>query len=104
MKEYAEIGGNLLREIYIKTGSQTMRLAFEISIMYHSERWNGNGYPAGLSGDGIPIAARIMALADVYDTLTSDRVYKKAFRQEQAKKIILEGKNKYFDPLLVESF
>lgn len=103
MKEHAEIGGNLLSEIYIKTGSQTMRLAFEIA-MYHHERWDGNGYPAGLSGDGIPIAARIMALADVYDALTSDRVYKKAFSHEQAKKIILEGKNKHFDPRLVETF
>lgn len=103
MKEHSEIGGNLLSEIYIKTGSQTMRLAFEIA-MYHHERWDGNGYPAGLSGDGIPIAARIMALADVYDALTSDRVYKKAFSHEQAKKIILEGKGKHFDPRLVETF
>ncbi len=103
MKEHSEIGGNLLSDIYIKTGSQTMRLAFEIA-MYHHERWDGNGYPAGLSGDGIPIAARIMALADVYDALTSDRVYKKAFSHQQAREIILEGKNKHFDPRLVETF
>ncbi len=103
MKEHAEIGGNLLSDIYIKTGSQTMRLAFEIA-MYHHERWDGNGYPAGLSGNGIPIAARIMALADVYDALTTDRVYKNAFSHEQAKKIILEGKGKHFDPRLVETF
>lgn len=103
MKEHSEIGGNLLSEIYIKTGSQTMRLAFEIA-MYHHERWDGNGYPAGLSGDGIPIAARIMALADVFDALTSDRVYKKAFSHEQTRKIIIEGKSNHFDPRLVESF
>ncbi len=103
MKEHSEIGGNLLSDIYIKTGSQTMRLAFEIA-MYHHERWDGNGYPAGLSGDGIPIAARIMALADVYDALTSDRVYKKAFSHQRAREIILEGKSKHFDPRLVETF
>ncbi len=103
MKEHAEIGGNLLSDIYIKTGSQTMRLAFEIA-MYHHERWDGNGYPAGLSGDGIPVAARIMALADVYDALTSDRVYKKAFSHEQTKKILLAEKGKHFDPRLIETF
>ena len=72
--------------------------------MYHHEKWDGTGYPAGLSGNGIPVAARIMALADVYDALTTPRVYKEAFSHEKAKQIILEGRDKHFDPDLVDIF
>ncbi len=103
MKEHSSIGGNLLSDIYIKTGSQSMRIAFEVA-MYHHERWDGNGYPAGLSGNGIPIAARIMAVADVYDALTSDRVYKKAFSHEKSRAIIVEGRDTQFDGRLVDAF
>ena len=103
MKEHSVIGGNLLSDIYIKTGSQTMRIAFEVA-MYHHERWDGNGYPAGLAGNSIPIAARIMAIADVYDALTSERVYKKAFSHEKARKIIIAGRGTQFDARLVDAF
>ncbi|MEA3333608.1 MAG: bacteriohemerythrin [Pseudomonadota bacterium] len=103
MKEHSSIGGNLLSDIYVKTGSQTMRMAFEVA-MYHHERWDGNGYPAGLAGNGIPLAARIMAIADVYDALTSDRVYKKAFSHEKAREIIVAGRGTQFDPRLVDAF
>ena len=103
MKDHAKIGGDLISDIYVKTESIAMRLAFEIA-MYHHERWNGTGYPAGLSGNGIPVAARIMALADVYDALTSERVYKKAFAHEKAKSIIIEERGAHFDPRLVDAF
>jgi len=103
MKEHSVIGGNILSQIYLKTGSQTMRIAFEVA-MYHHERWDGNGYPAGLSGNGIPIAARIMAIADVYDALTSERVYKKAFSHEKAREIIVAGRATQFDARLVDAF
>ncbi len=103
MKEHSTIGGNLLSDIYLKTGSQTMRVAFEVA-MYHHERWDGNGYPAGLSGNGIPIAARIMAIADVYDALTSERVYKKAFSHEKSRDIMVEGRGTHFDPRLIDAF
>jgi len=103
MKDHSRIGGDLISDIYLKTGSASLRIAFELT-MYHHEKWDGNGYPAGLSGIGIPIAARIMALADVYDALTTDRVYKKAFHHEKAKQIILEGRGTHFDPDLVDIF
>ncbi len=103
MKHHTLIGGELISEIYVKTKSLPMRLAFEIT-MYHHERWNGKGYPAGLSGNGIPISARITALADVYDALTTNRVYKKAFSHEKAKSIIVEEAGGHFDPRVVEAF
>ncbi|MBN2051155.1 MAG: HD domain-containing protein, partial [Spirochaetales bacterium] len=71
---------------------------------YHHERWDGSGYPEGLKGEDIPLSARIVALADVYDALTSERPYKKAFPHEEAVKIILQERGKHFDPLLVDLF
>jgi len=103
MKEHSRIGGDLISDIYLKTGSPSLRVAFELT-MYHHEKWDGTGYPAGLSGNGIPIAARIMAIADVYDALTTHRVYKKAFSHEKARQIIIEGKARHFDPDLVDVF
>ncbi len=103
MKTHSKIGGDLISDIYLKTGSPSLRVAFELT-MYHHEKWDGTGYPAGLSGTGIPIAARIMALADVYDALTSKRVYKDAFSHEKSKQIIVEDKGIHFDPDLVDIF
>ena len=103
MKEHSKIGGDLISDIYLNAGSPSLRIAFELT-MYHHEKWDGTGYPAGLAGNGIPMAARIMALADVYDALTTHRVYKEAFSHEKAKQIILEGKAKHFDPDLVDIF
>jgi putative two-component system response regulator len=103
MKEHSRIGGDLISDIYLKTGSPSLRIAFELT-MYHHEKWDGTGYPAGLFGNGIPVAARIMALADVYDALTTHRVYKKAFSHEKAKQIIMEGRARHFDPDLVDTF
>jgi HD-GYP domain-containing protein (c-di-GMP phosphodiesterase class II) len=71
---------------------------------YHHEKWNGKGYPEGLAGEDIPLAARIMAVADVFDALTSPRVYKPAFPLEKALSIIEEGKGTQFDPKCVEVF
>jgi len=70
----------------------------------HHERWDGSGYPQGLSGEDIPLAARIVAVADVYDALTSRRAYKDAFSHAEAVKIMLEGKGSHFDPGLIEVF
>ncbi|MBF0436879.1 MAG: response regulator [Magnetococcales bacterium] len=85
--------------------SQTpfLRLAKEITLLHH-ERWDGTGYPKRLSKDEIPISARLMAIADVYDALTSKRVYKPAFSHEMAKKIINEDNGQMFDPDIVEAF
>lgn len=71
---------------------------------YHHERWDGSGYPKGLQGDGIPLAARIMAVADVYDALVSERVYKKAFSREKAEEIIINQSHGQFDPRIIEAF
>lgn len=72
--------------------------------LYHHERWDGNGYPVGLSGTEIPIEARIMSVVDVYDALTSQRPYKKPFTHERSMEIIREGKGTQFDPDLVDQF
>ncbi|MBQ5534852.1 MAG: HD domain-containing protein, partial [Lachnospiraceae bacterium] len=71
---------------------------------YHHERWDGKGYPEGLHGEVIPLSARIMAVADVFDALTSPRVYKPAFPLEKALEIINEGSGSQFDPKVVEVF
>jgi len=70
----------------------------------HHEKWDGSGYPAGLSGKSIPLEGRLMAIADVYDALVSERPYKKAFSHKKACEIIEEGKGSHFDPVLVEVF
>ena len=71
---------------------------------YHHERWDGTGYPYGLSGEAIPLLGRLMAIVDVYDALTSDRPYKRAFSHQDAVRIILDGKGTHFDPDLVSLF
>ena len=70
----------------------------------HNEKWDGSGYPYGLKGENIPLLGRLMAIADVYDALVSQRTYKKPFAHEEAVKIIIEEKGKHFDPILVAVF
>ena len=71
---------------------------------YHHEKWDGTGYPTGIKGNGIPLSARIMAVADVFDALVAERIYKKPFTYEKAMAIITEGAGKHFDPVVVEAF
>ncbi|MCR5530114.1 MAG: hypothetical protein K6F49_12960 [Saccharofermentans sp.] len=73
-------------------------------VAFHHERWDGKGYSEGLHGEDIPLSARIMAVADVFDALTSKRVYKPAFPLQEALNIIEEGKGTQFDPKCVEVF
>lgn len=80
-----------------------LRFAKEIALS-HQEKWDGSGYPQGLSGDAIPTSARLMALADVYDALISRRVYKPPFSHETALSIIAEGRGRHFDPDVVDAF
>jgi len=87
----------------IDTADNFLKFAKEIAYS-HQEKWDGSGYPEGLSGEDIPLSARLMAVADVYDALISKRVYKPAFSHEKAFGIIVEGKGSHFDPILVDCF
>jgi putative two-component system response regulator len=80
-----------------------LQVAREIALAHH-EKWDGGGYPAGLAGDAIPVAARLMALADVFDALTCRRVYKPPIPIEEAVRIIGEGRCRHFDPDVVDAF
>ena len=80
-----------------------LRPALDIPYCHH-EKWDGSGYPRGLSGEAIPIAARIFGVVDVYDALTSDRPYRAAWSKEEVKKYLCEQSGKLFDPEVVDAF
>ncbi len=104
MKQHVLYGCNALEAAEANLGkSSFLSLAREV-IAGHHERWDGTGYPKGLKGDAIPLAGRLMALADVYDALTSRRVYKSAFTHARAVEIITEGRGTHFDPVMVDAF
>jgi putative two-component system response regulator len=84
-------------------GHSFLRVARDIAYCHH-EKWDGSGYPRGLKGEAIPIAGRLMALADVYDALISERRYKPALSHAKAMEIIKQGKGSHFDPDVVEAF
>ncbi|MBN2477497.1 MAG: response regulator [Pirellulales bacterium] len=104
MKQHTTIGAEALRQAVEESACGSfLDMAIDIA-RHHHERYLGTGYPDGLAGDEIPLSARIVALADVYDALTSDRVYKSAFDPEVAKSMIEEEKGQHFDPDVVEAF
>lgn len=101
MKSHSENGDEIIRTSAVKQTNYVVKIAREI-CRWHHERWDGNGYPDGLSGDDIPISAQVVSLADVYDALTSDRCYKKPYSHEQAVNMIMTGQCGAFNPLLLE--
>lgn len=102
IKTHAAIGADILLSLPADWQSiPLVRMAFEI-CRWHHERYDGKGYPDGLKGDGIPIAAQAVALADVYDALTSERCYKKAYSHEDALNMILDGQCGSFNPILLQ--
>ena len=101
MKTHAEIGARMLEDLPFYSDEPLVKAAYEI-CRWHHERFDGRGYPDGLAGDAIPISAQMVALADVYDALTSERVYKKAIPHEEAVQMILEGKCGVFNPVVLE--
>jgi len=104
MQQHTTIGGKCLLGIERRLGtSNFLQMAREIALSHH-EYWDGAGYPAGLAGDAIPLAARIVAIVDVYDALSSTRVYKKAWPHEECVALIRSEAGKRFDPDLVEAF
>ena len=99
MKEHTRIGARILEG----SGIALLDLAREIALRHH-EKWDGHGYPDGLSGEAIPMSARIVAVCDVYDALVTDRVYRRALSEEQALVIMNEGRGGHFDPRVFDLF
>ena len=104
MQLHATMGGRCVGDIETRLGnSNFLQMAREIALCHH-ERWDGTGYPAKMTGEQIPLAARIVAVADVYDALASRRVYKEAYTHEKCVEIIKEGASTAFDPQIVDVF
>jgi putative two-component system response regulator len=99
MKTHSQIGADIIGE----DPSEIMRLAADIALMHH-EKWDGSGYPQGLRGEEIPIESRIVAIADVFDALTSQRPYKEAWPTDKALELIRENAGSQFDPIIVQHF
>lgn len=104
MKQHAIFGVKIIERIQKNTNENAFLKHAKIFAGTHHEKWDGSGYPYGLKGEEIPLQGRIMAVADVYDALISERPYKKAFTHEEAVNIIVEGKGAHFDPVMVDIF
>jgi putative two-component system response regulator len=105
MKRHTVIGGDALHDAVQLAGMERSFLDMGKDIAYyHHEKWDGNGYPTGLKEGDIPLSARILAIADVYDALTSKRVYKPAFPHAKARSIIIEECGPHFDPDILKAF
>jgi len=104
MKSHADYGARTLETVKRKyPGSTLLTMGIAIS-RHHHEKWDGSGYPQGLAGEDIPLAARIMAVADVYDALRSVRCYKPAFSHEYSSEVIMQKSGSHFDPDVVNAF
>jgi response regulator RpfG family c-di-GMP phosphodiesterase len=104
IKTHTTIGGDAIKSVEVKVQGQSFLTIGKEIAYFHHEKWDGSGYPQGLQGADIPLSARITALADVYDALTSERVYKDAMPDEKVQEIILEGKGRHFDPDVVDAY
>jgi putative two-component system response regulator len=104
MKKHTSFGVRVIEQIEAAAEESDFLSYAKIFAGTHHEKWDGTGYPAGLRGEAIPLPGRIMAVADVYDALTSVRPYKKAFTKEEAADIIRKGKGTQFDPALIDIF
>jgi putative two-component system response regulator len=105
MKTHTTLGRDAIEQAERQLGTpvEFLKLAKEIAYS-HQEKWDGSGYPEGLAGEAIPVSARLMAVADVYDALISRRVYKPAFTHEHSVELIAEGRGKHFDPDVTDAF
>lgn len=104
MKSHSAKGGTIIRETFAHINDENYKeMAYEVA-RYHHEKWNGRGYPEGLSGEDIPLPARIMAVADVFDAVSEKRCYRDAMPLEKCFGIIEEGRGKDFDPVLADAF
>lgn len=104
MKTHAERGGEIILQTFGHTErKEYSKMAYEVA-RYHHEKWNGRGYPEGLSGERIPLSARIMAVADVFDAVSAKRCYRDAMPLEECFKIIADGSGRDFDPIVAQVF
>jgi putative two-component system response regulator len=104
IKGHCEAGEQIINKIIERVNDDVFLTYAKRFAAYHHEKWDGTGYPYKLSGEDIPLEGRIMAVADVYDALVTERPYKKAFDHEKAVKIIEEGSSTHFDPRIVNAF
>lgn len=107
MRTHANLGAEAIRRAIGENTSPNIKKFLQIAIDIagcHHEKWDGSGYPNALTGEEIPLPARLMALADVFDALISRRVYKRAFSWDETCAIVIKDKGKHFDPELVEAF
>lgn len=104
VKKHTLIGGDTLLAVKRRWGDDAFLVTACEIVFAHHERFDGSGYPFGLRGETIPLAARIVSVADVYDALTNERVYKNALGHDEAARIIVEGRGSQFDPLVVDAF
>ena len=101
MKTHSELGADIIQDMHLPQEKPLVHTAWEI-CRWHHERWDGKGYPDGMKGEEIPISAQVVSIADVYDALTSERCYKKAFDHDTAIKMILDGQCGQFNPILLK--
>ena len=101
MKTHTTIGAIMIRQVQMEEDDTLIQFAYEI-CRWHHEKWDGKGYPDGLKGNYIPISAQVVSIADVYDALVSERVYKKAYSHEKAIEMIINGECGKFNPLLIQ--
>lgn len=103
-KKHSFLGSKVIEEMYQKNNNEEYLEVARIIALYHHEKWDGTGYPEGLKGEEIPLAARIMAVCDVFDAVLSKRVYKEAYSFADSFKIIEDGRGSFFDPDIVDVF
>ena len=101
MKTHSKLGADIIQDMHLPQEKPLVHTVWEI-CRWHHERWDGKGYPDGLKGEEIPISAQVVSIADVYDALTSERCYKKAFDHDTAIKMILDGQCGQFNPILLK--
>jgi putative two-component system response regulator len=104
MKTHTTIGAKMLESMYDRTPTQSyLKYAIQIAEGHH-EKFDGSGYPHGIKGNAIPLCSRIMAVADVYDAVVADRIYRKAMSPQEAYNLIVSGGGSHFDPHVIDVF
>ena len=104
MKTHTTEGKNIMKKVFSGPENSTLLKYAEDIVLYHHEKWDGSGYPTGISKEDIPLCARIMAVADVFDALVSKRVYKEKMSVDEAYNVLKEESGKHFDPQIVDIF